>query len=208
MSDGSETHADPDQDGVRVFVWDTTGPLHAARCSRSDVLHDAAGPRRRHVVTDQVVNELVLKGFAAPAWAETCTIDSLEGLIAFGLWSTRVETNLSTGHNVGEAATLAWAELNSATAIIDDKDASRVAKRYRAQLLGDPAIVDANWCVHGTLWAVAREVVDERKDSPKACAGFCDQMLGTGINWPFGPGGYPAWFERHRDTLFSSCCLT
>lgn len=207
MSGGVGTDEDQDHDDVRVFVWDTTGPLHAARCARSDVLHDAAGPRRRHVVTDQVVDELVRKGFAAPAWAETCTIDTLEGLIAFGLWSTRVETNLSTGHNVGEAATLAWAELNSATAIVDDKDASRVAKRYRAELSAEPA-VGADWCVHGTLWAVAREVVDGRKDSPKACAGFCDQMLGTGINWPFDPGGYPAWFERHRNILFSSCCLT
>jgi len=181
-----------------VLVWDTTGPLHASRAARAEILVEAAGLHRRHVLTDVVADELVGKGQPVPTWAEAAALEDLEELSAFATWMTRIGTDQSNGHNMGEAATLAWAEVHGATAIIDDKKARLVARRLRKP--GDA------WCVHGVLWAVAREVVDERRDSPKACSGFCDQMLATGINWPLGPGGYPGWFESNRSELFTSCC--
>lgn len=181
-----------------VLVWDTTGPLHASRAARADILVEAAGLDRRHVLTDVAAEELVGKGHPVPTWAELAPLEELDELSTFATWMTRNGSDQSIGHNLGEAATLAWAEVHGATAIIDDKKARQVARRFRKA--GDA------WCVHGVLWAVAREVVDGRRESPRACSGFCDQMLATGITWPLIPGGYPGWFESHRTELYRSCC--
>ena len=43
----TEKDASPSRE---VFVWDTTGPLHAARCGHIDWLLDAAGRGRRRVL--------------------------------------------------------------------------------------------------------------------------------------------------------------
>ena len=123
-------------------------------------------------------------------WAEVTQLDTLEGVLTFAAWVQRLGSKPEEGHDVGEAATFAWAELNGATAIVDDKDARKVAAKY-LNSSGAARNPDA-WCQHGVLWAVAREVVEGRRPSPKASSGFCDSMLRTGINWPFEVGGYPA----------------
>ena len=46
-----------------MFIWDTTGPLHASRCDHLDWLLDAAGKDRRHVVPPKVAEELADKGW-------------------------------------------------------------------------------------------------------------------------------------------------
>ncbi len=185
-----------------TLAWDTTAPLHAARADRCEVLHASAGTERRHVATSSVVAELAEAGVTPPGWLETVDQGddpelAIAYLVSFARWQTRLGSDPAAGHDIGEADTLAWSETFGAIALIDDQDARTAARTALPP--------DASWCVHGSLWAISRDVVEQRS-TPQGLSGFCDAMLRTGIRWPFQMGDYPRWFARNRKQLDTTCC--
>ena len=173
---------------MKPFVWDTTGPLHASRCDRTSVLLEAAGSRE-HCVTPAVAEELArLEHPVDPQYFSVVDLATIEELVSLVIWQSRLGSKSDLGHHLGEAEVATVAEIHVMTAIIDDRKARDVARRYG---------LDA----HGVLWAISRAPVEGRVASPSAFSGLCDQMLSTGIRWSIGPGGYPRWFEEHREEL-------
>lgn len=165
--------------------WDTTGPLHAAKCDRVEGLLDAAGPGS-HLLAGPVADELIrLQAPEAAAFFIVEPLESMEALQAFARWMAIMGSSPEDGHDVGEAGAAAVAELNEAVLIIDDRKSTKVARNYGLE-------------AHGTLWAISRTVVDGTRPGPGAHSGLCDAMLGTGIRWNMEPGGYPRWYEEHR----------
>lgn len=174
------------------------------------MLHSAAGPTRTHLATGTVAQEVRAGGEAVPGWIDVVDVDTddaddptllddqLAYLTAFAAWAQLVGADLTAGHNVGEATTLAYVETFGGVAGIDDADARKVAQRTRPE--------GAPWCVHGSLWALSREVVEGRSSTPKALNGLCNALLDTDIRWPFGQDGYEAWYQKNRRQLVTTCC--
>lgn len=162
-----------------TLIWDTSPILHAGRIDRLDVLGDIASGWPRNVVTAAVVEELEVEGVSVPDWLEVVHVDGLDELASLASWLQRVSAG---GRNRGEATLLAWAQVHSAVAIVDDKDARLAAQR---------AGVEA----HGVLWVVASAIEDKRI-SRAAASGFIDAMLGSGARYPFEHGGFVTWAER------------
>lgn len=177
-----------------MFVWDTTGPLHATACEHADWLIEASGRRRHHVIPSKVSQEMADHGF--PADEELFKIDELEtieDLVNLARWQDRLGSNEPPGHDEGEAWVAALAQKYDAVAIIDDQAAQNVIKKH------------SNIGVHGVLWAISRGVVEGRVSTPQAYNGLCDAMLadhGVGqLRWPFTSGGYPRWYDNNRKRL-------
>jgi hypothetical protein len=178
------------------LVWDTTGPLHAARCGHIDWLLEAAGGNRQHLVPEKVVDELALKGCPVDTTLFEIVLlgdssdqaQALADLHDLARWESRLGSDILSGHNAGEAWVATVARKLGATAIIDDRSARSVVRRQGVE-------------VHGVLWAISRGVVEERVSTPNAYSGLCDAMLDTGIRWPFTKGGFPQWYASHKALL-------
>lgn len=175
-----------------VFVWDTTGPLHASRVGHLDWLLEAAGPERRHMIPSKVAEEMSKHGYPADTERlEVHELGELEDLLVLARWQERLGADEETGLNEGEAWVATLAERTQAVAVIDDRHACEVIQRAGG--------VE----VHGVLWAISLGVLEKRAPGPSAYSGLCDQMMSPGdgipgIRWPIKSGGYPAWFEKNR----------
>jgi predicted nucleic acid-binding protein len=165
------------------FAWDASSLAHAVRIDRLDVLGDLArGPADSpwsHYTTAAVMEELARFGQAEAEWLEVVHVDGIGELGALARWMGRVATPT---HSKGEATVLAWAECHGAIAIVDDRDARRVAQKY-------------NQNVHGLLWIVAYAVRDGRWNISSAGA-FVDQLLASGARYPFDSGGFERWARK------------
>jgi predicted nucleic acid-binding protein len=69
-----------------------------------------------------------LKAIAAVEWLEMVRVDSVDELVAFADFSTRL---VSGERNVGEASVLAWAQVNGGVAMVDDQDAAQCGRENR-----------------------------------------------------------------------------
>jgi predicted nucleic acid-binding protein len=166
------------------FVWDASVLYHAWKADRSDALHDLAGTLNRHFVSSVVARELARLGARAPDWTILRDLDDLETLQAIVQWQTRLGGKTGDEKDLGEAATLAVAQVDPGTiAVIDDQDARRVALRYGAS-------------VHGSLWVIGQAINEGRWDRTSVSS-WCDVILDTGIRWPFERGGFTRWAEDH-----------
>ena len=77
-----------------MFVWDTTGPLHATACEHADWLIEASGRHRHPVIPSKVSQEMADHGF--PADEELFKIDELEtieDLVNLARWQDRLGSN-------------------------------------------------------------------------------------------------------------------
>lgn len=179
----------------RPFVWDATGLLYAIACGRLDWLLEAAGRGRHHVVPLKVAEELARKGMSFPdGQMEVRDLEDLDDILLLAHWQKLM--GVRDEHNAGEAWVAALAQSLGGVAVVDDQKARKVIRRNKADL-----------AVHGALWAISRGVVEGRAPGPQAYSGLCDQMLIAskngvgGLRWPFVPGGYPGWYDEHRDEL-------
>lgn len=163
-----------------AFAFDA-GPLSCfARAGRLEALRAICGDARC-VVANAVREELRRGAGTYPSlldilnldWLEEVNLNSLEELEAFAEYA-RVLGSGREG-DVGEAATLAWAETHGATAIVDDQAAVN-AGRQRG--------VD----VHGTLWLVVRGVKAGALAEADAVR-LVDALLDAGAWFPFSSGG-------------------
>lgn len=131
-----------------AFVFDA-GPLsHFARAGRLDRLRLICGEARL-TVTEAVLDELTNGAATHPSlqdvieaeWLEHVRVDGLAELAVFAEYARVLGSSLLG--DVGEAATLAWAETHDGVAIVDDQAARNVARQRQVT-------------VHGSLWLVTR----------------------------------------------------
>ncbi len=81
--------------------------------------------------------------------------------------------------NNGEAAVLAWASVHGAIAIVDERPATRAARRDGIE-------------VHGTLWLIANALRAEILDRSEAEV-MVDDLAATEMKLPVDGAGFVAW---------------
>ncbi len=134
---------------------------------------------------DEVAAELHAGSNAYPSllqalglnWVSTVTLATMPEITAYALY--KGEFGGGPDRNNGEAAVLAWARVNQGTAIIDERVATRAAKRD-----GIP--------VHGTLWLVVNAF--RAGDLTRADAeAMTDELVSTDMKLPVDGAGLFAW---------------
>ena len=118
---------------VSILVFDSSVLSCFARAGRLDSL-DALTAGRRRVMTPAVIEELAQGTQEHPRlakvqqieWIETVRVDGLDELVAF---SEYLRFLGGGPRNVGEAATLAWAEVHCAVAVLDDQTAVQLGRQ-------------------------------------------------------------------------------
>jgi predicted nucleic acid-binding protein len=128
-----------------TLVFDSTPLSHFARAGVLDVLEAISADHRR-ITTEAVSDELKagvaehpeLAAIQELNWLEIVSSSSLEELRAFSEYARRLG---SGPRNVGEASVLAWAEVNNAIAIVDERAGTNHGRERRVR-------------VHGTLWLI------------------------------------------------------
>jgi predicted nucleic acid-binding protein len=110
-------------------------------------------------------------------WLEEVRVDGLEVLRVFAAYSSVLG---SGERDVGEAATLAWAEANGAIAVVDEAAGRRGAQKRGVE-------------VHGTLWLVAGAVRAGELTEDHAVE-LVDALRASGGAWlPCDGRGFLAW---------------
>ncbi|GAA3338920.1 hypothetical protein GCM10020358_20770 [Amorphoplanes nipponensis] len=170
----------------RLF-FDTMCLSHFARTDRLDVLHDLF--IEHECWTTTVVRSELADGTAThPSlgqvlnleWLRTASLDALADLRCFVKWTDRLG---SVERGLGEASVFAAAELRNGTAITDDRDATKVARQYGAE-------------VHGTVWLLA-QACRSGKLTPVAAGNVIDALRGEGARLPCTGSEFPGFATRH-----------
>lgn len=175
----------PQSPTAQVLVWDTSPLHHAIKAEKIDVLADitrnGCGAARRNVTTQAVISELSLYRLplAGLEWLEVVHVDDLAEIGALIAWMSRVSGSKS---NQGEATVLAWEEVHSATAVVDDGDARRIGRR-------------AGLDIWGSLRVIA-ESVRSGHTTPYVAATLVDAMIGTGMRYPCARGQFINWAKQ------------
>jgi predicted nucleic acid-binding protein len=170
---------------VATLVFDTSPLSHFARAGRLDALRSVVAGHRC-VVTAAVADELAnaarhpeITG-ADWTWLEPVKVDSLALLGVFGAYA-RI---LGSGpRDVGEAATLAWAEVNGAIAVVDEAAGRRAAQTRGVE-------------VHGTLWLVTEAVRAEALGDSDAVA-LVEALRQSGAWLPCTGQEFLAWARQN-----------
>ena len=140
------------------LFFDTVCLSHFARADRLDVLRDLLVEWECWTTT--VVRSELAVGAGTHArlhqalaldWLQVASMDTLEELDCFVKWAGRLG---SGDGDLGEASVLAAAELQHGIAITDDRDATRVARRFGADVHGTIALLAAA-CRLDTLTLIA-----------------------------------------------------
>lgn len=116
---------------------------------------------------------------AAP-WLNDGGLDDDGGLLAFMRWSELIGAR---NHDCGEASMFAFAEINGATSIIDDREATVIG---RAQGL----------TVHGSLWLIS-EFYNAGKLTAHAARRLVDDLRAVGARLPCTGSDFLAWARKH-----------
>ena len=131
---------------MSAYIFDTSPLSHFAKAEELEVLGELTGARDRFV-TQAVLDELArgvqqyerLGAVHQLEWLVGVRGDHLEELAAFAEYARVLG---SGSRDVGEASTLAWAEVNNAVAIVDERAGTLHGRRRGVE-------------VHGTLWLIA-----------------------------------------------------
>ena len=158
------------------FVFDA-GPLSCfARAGHLGSLR-AICRDTRCLVTDAVIDELVrgaelyprLRDVIDASWIEHVALSGLTELAVFAEYAQAIGS--SREGDVGETATLAWAETHGAVAIVDDRAAVHAGRQRAVE-------------THGTLWLVVRGLQDAALAGPEAVT-LVKELLDIGAWFPF-----------------------
>jgi predicted nucleic acid-binding protein len=159
---------------VTALVFNTSPLSHFARAGRLAVLDRLTAAYRR-VVPQAVLDELragepvhpPLADVRNAGWLEIVACDGLPELRAFAHY-VRV---LGAGErDIGEASVLAWAEVNSGIAVIDERAGTQAAQARGV-------------AVHGTLWLIANGLNAGELLLPEA-ERLVDQLRSTDARLP------------------------
>lgn len=99
----------------------------------------------------------------------------------FATWAERIGFG---ERDQGEASAFTVAELRSATAITDDRDAVRAARTYGLD-------------VHGTIWLLSGACTDGKLSEP-AAGNLLDALRATGLRLPCTGAEFPSYARQHR----------
>jgi predicted nucleic acid-binding protein len=181
---GSATH-------VPLLVLDTPPLHHFALADRLDQLHDLLldwEPWSTTVVMHELkeraerLGEPRLLSAVGLEWLRISGLDdSMDELREFVKWTGRVGDEKL--RNLGEASVFALAELRSTTAITDDDDAKRVAKKHGLD-------------VHGTFWLLAAGC-RAGKMTEIGAANLVDMLRDTGHKLPCTGSQFSGWCQQH-----------
>lgn len=166
-----------------LLVFDASALHHFALADRLDVLNSLVQGRAA-VTTKAVRDELDrsamqdarLRRLGTADWLTTQHVDDLDELVPLAKWVHR--TGAGRFHR-GEATVLAHAEVRDGIAVIDDRRAAQLGRRYGVQ-------------VHGTLWVIA-EACRTGVTSVAAVRGLIDTLRATGARYPCDGPGFEAW---------------
>lgn len=178
--------------GHPLLVLDTPPLHHFALADRLDQLHDLLidwEPWSTTVVMGELkeraarLDEPRLLRAVTVDWLHIGSLDdSMDELRNFIGWARLVGDQKD--RNLGEASVFALAELRSATAITDDDDAKRVAKRHGLE-------------IHGTLWLLAA-ACRNGKMTETGAANLVELLRSTGHILPCTGPEFPGWCRLHR----------
>ena len=167
------------------FVFDSSPLSRFARAGQLEILQ-AICSGSRCVVTNTVREEIERGAHIYPPLRDVLDADWLEqsgsyNLAVLGFFAeyARALTSSREG-NLGEAATLAWAEAHGAIAITDDQAAVDAGRQRGVEM-------------HGTLWLVARGLKTGVMDE-SAAVRLVEELLKTGPHFPFSSAeGFLPW---------------
>lgn len=179
--------ATPNASAVRPYFFDTMCLSHFARADRLDVLRELL--LERDCWTTSVVQAELrrgaefypsLAGAVDLEWLRVAPLDTLEQLSSFVKWANRLG---SQERDLGEASVFAAAELLGGIAITDDRDATKVARRHRAE-------------VHGTVWLLAQACRSDKLTRIGA-GSIVDALRETGARLPCTGTEFPSFAVEH-----------
>jgi predicted nucleic acid-binding protein len=127
------------------LVFDASPLSYFARAGRLETLERLTAGHRR-VVTRAVLDEIkngvakhqALAEILTLPWLERVPVDTLDELRFFAIYAARLG---SGERNVGEATTLAWAEVHGAIASVDEAAGRKLAKERNVALRGTVGLV-------------------------------------------------------------------
>lgn len=169
---------------MSVLVLDATVLSHFARTGNLDVLESLLAGHRC-AMPAEVARELAGAIPDHPAlaraidlhWVETVELDGLAEIMAFAKYKT--EFGGGTERNNGEAAVLAYAAVHGGIAIVDERAATRAARRDGID-------------VHGTLWLITNAVRTGKLNQSMA-ERLVDDLAASGMRLPVDGAGLFAW---------------
>lgn len=172
---------------MSTLAFDTSPLSHFARAGILSELAALTADDER-VVVQAVADEIKagipkypeLSEVAALPWLVEVRVDSLQELRIFAQYARLLG---SGARDIGEAATLAWSELNGATAIVDERAGTRLARQRGVE-------------VHGTLWLIARGL---RTDSisTRMAEDLVDQLNDTEAWFPCEGATFLTWAREN-----------
>ena len=169
---------------MKVLVLDNTVLSHFARARHLDALERLVAPFS--CVTPAEVSKELVEGIAAhPAlaravhlgWVEVVELVEVPEVIAFARY--KAEFGGGPSRNNGEAAVLAWASEHDGVALVDERPATRAARRDGID-------------VHGTLWLIANGVRDGVL-TREAAEAMVDDLIASEMKLPVDGAGFFAW---------------
>ena len=164
---------------MNSLVFDATALSHFARAGRTQELQLAAADDEP-ILLAEVAAELAqgvagypsLGNAAAGDWLKVVELQEIPELAAFARY--KGELGGGPDRNNGEAAVLAWIQVNGGTAIIDEIVARRIGNRERLQ-------------VHGSLWLLIRSFKARLFDRATIEA-IVDDLISTEMRLPVSTG--------------------
>lgn len=171
---------------MTCLVFDNSPLSHFARAHELGALEALTASHDR-VVTQAVVDEIDQGSAEHPelgevpglGWLRVVRVDGLAELQAFAEYASRLG---SGERDIGEASTLAWAEVHGATAIVDERAGTRQARERGID-------------VHGTLWLIAHgyRVGSLPEDR---CRQLVDALRDTEAWFPCDGDAFLAWARQ------------
>lgn len=171
-----------------IFVLDTMLLSHFTLADRLDVLQDML--LDVDCWTTQVVIEELRSGATTRPeliaacevdWLKKAQLDTLDEIRCFTAWARRLGAE---ERNLGEASVLAAAQLRGGIAITDDRQATKVARAYDAE-------------VHGTIWLLAA-ACRTGKQAEAGAGNLIDALRATGARLPCSGADFPAYARRYH----------
>jgi predicted nucleic acid-binding protein len=172
---------------VTTLAFDTSPLSHFARAELLPELEMLIA-EDECVVVQAVADEIKagiakhpeLSEVSALPWLTEVRVDGLPELRLFAQYARLLG---SGSRDIGEAATLAWAECNGATAIVDERAGTRHARQRDVD-------------VHGTLWLIARGLQTGAVDVRMA-EDLVDRLNDTEAWFPCGGATFLKWAREN-----------
>jgi predicted nucleic acid-binding protein len=170
---------------LKRLIFDTSPLSHFARAQELDTLAEVTAVWDR-TVTQAVLDELVGGAAQHPVlaliglqeWLTVVAIDTLDELRLFAEYARRLG---SGSRDIGEAATLAWAEAHGATAVVDERAGTRHGRERGVD-------------VHGTLWLIAQGLRTGSLDADQ-CEALVDALRAAEAWFPCSGSDFMHWAQ-------------